>query len=156
MCLTILIQLNIISTRNPSFWWHFSPTTAPAPAALLVVPVFLFLLAATFVAVYWPPRVKPDGGLGFMDGPGWSVILLVWFYSLLWWSASDVAKTVVQKVFRQHDVIKERAKISLEALPLWVRVLDAPAQLTVSVKQRVEQLRQGRNRPADVENPPQS
>lgn len=66
------VQLNIISTRNPSFWWHFSPTTAPAPAALLVVPVFLFLLAATFVAVYWPPRVKPDGGLGFMDGVSFS------------------------------------------------------------------------------------
>ena len=72
------MQLNIISTRNPSFWWHFSPTTAPAPAALLVVPVFFFLLAATFVAVYWPPRIKPDGGLGFMDGVSLSTQLTIY------------------------------------------------------------------------------
>ena len=35
---------------------------------MLVIPVSLFLLGATFIAVYWPARVKPDGGLGFMEG----------------------------------------------------------------------------------------
>lgn len=36
LCLTALIQLNLLATRNPSFWWRFSKKTAPrwAPAYL--------------------------------------------------------------------------------------------------------------------------
>ena len=30
----------------------------------------IFLLAATFVAVYWPSHVRPDGGRGWMEGAG--------------------------------------------------------------------------------------
>jgi hypothetical protein len=29
LTLTALIQLNLIATRNPSFWWRFSKKTAP-------------------------------------------------------------------------------------------------------------------------------
>lgn len=29
LTLTALIQLNLIATRNPSFWWRFSTKTAP-------------------------------------------------------------------------------------------------------------------------------
>merc|ERR1712130_141023 len=137
MCLTILVQLNIISTRNPSFWWHFSSKTAPPPALMLIVPVSIFLLGATFIAVYWPAHVKPDGGLGFMEGPGWKAILVVWFYSLLWWTASDAAKTLIQRVFRAHDIITERAKVTLEKMPWWVKVLDAPGHYGDLVQKRI-------------------
>ena len=30
----------------------------------------IFLLPATFVAVYWPSHVRPDGGRGWMEGEG--------------------------------------------------------------------------------------
>ena len=108
----------------------------------------------------------------FFLQPGWKAILVVWFYSLLWWTASDAAKTLIQRVrklfstlsfcaklgmacferhwlcciallcvpalvlmdkeedpiqvFRAHDVIIERAKVTLEETPWWVKVLDAP------------------------------
>jgi H+-transporting ATPase len=137
MGLTIVIQLNIISTRNPSFWWHFSSKTAPPPALMLVIPVTLFLLGATFIAVYWPAHVKPDGGLGFMQGPGWKVILVVWFYSLLWWTASDAVKALIQRVFHAHDVITERAKVTLEKMPWWVKVLDAPGYYGDMVQKKI-------------------
>lgn len=29
LCLTALIQLNLLSTRNPSFWWRFTKHTSP-------------------------------------------------------------------------------------------------------------------------------
>lgn len=35
-----------------------------------MVPVMLFLLGATFIAVYWPARVQPDAGRGNLDGAG--------------------------------------------------------------------------------------
>ena len=76
----LMLQLNIISTRNPSFWWHFSSKTAPPPALMLVVPVSVFLLGATFIAVYWPADVKPDGGLGFMEGVRLSWLLTIHLY----------------------------------------------------------------------------
>lgn len=72
MVLTAMIQLNIISTRNPSFWWNFSKKSAPRPSLLLLTPVVTLLIAATFVAVYWPASLKPDGGRGEMAGAGTS------------------------------------------------------------------------------------
>ena len=50
IALTIIIQLNIIATRNPSIFWWFSKKTAPPPSWKLAVPVALFLVAATFIA----------------------------------------------------------------------------------------------------------
>lgn len=37
---------------------------------MLMLPVAGFLLAATFVAVYWPLEIEPDQGRGAMDGAG--------------------------------------------------------------------------------------
>ena len=37
---------------------------------MLLLPVACFLLAATFIAVYWPLEVEPDQGRGAMDGAG--------------------------------------------------------------------------------------
>lgn len=48
--LTIITQLNIISIRNPSLWFHFSKKTAPTPSWKLAVPVTLFLIGSTFIA----------------------------------------------------------------------------------------------------------
>lgn len=50
LALTIITQLNIISTRNPSFWWYFSKKTAPPPSLKLALPVSMLLLASTFIA----------------------------------------------------------------------------------------------------------
>ena len=44
--------------------------TAPPPSLWLVAPVAAFCAAATFVAVYWPRRVQPDGGRGSLEGAG--------------------------------------------------------------------------------------
>ena len=49
-------------------------------------------------AVYWPTRIKPDGGRGFMDGSGWATIMLTWFYTLWWFTIADAAKTLIQWV----------------------------------------------------------
>lgn len=70
LALTALIQLNLLTTRNPSFWWRFGKHTAPRPSLILMAPVAAFLLAATFIAVYWPERIEPDAGRGSMDGAG--------------------------------------------------------------------------------------
>ena len=32
LCLTALIQLNLLATRNPSLWWRFGSGTAPRHA----------------------------------------------------------------------------------------------------------------------------
>ena len=105
MVLVGLIELNILSTRSPSFWWDFGRlasdlniartcmistashdlqshyhnsklTTsvcrrgAPPPSWQLLLPVGVFLMAGTFISVYWPEHVKPDGGRGMMKGAG--------------------------------------------------------------------------------------
>jgi H+-transporting ATPase len=70
LALVALIQLNILLTRNPSFFWHFGPKSAPRPSVILLLPMIGFLLIATFVAVYWPNNVSPDGGVGNMEGAG--------------------------------------------------------------------------------------
>lgn len=68
--LVAMIQLNIVLTRNPGFWWWFKPSTAPAPSVFLLMPVALFLAASTFVGVYWPIHVQPDAGRGAISGAG--------------------------------------------------------------------------------------
>lgn len=70
LALTILLQLSIVLTRNPSFWWRFGKKSAPPPSPFLIGPVFAFLLASTFIAVYWPLDVRPDGGRGDFQGAG--------------------------------------------------------------------------------------
>lgn len=70
MGLVAIIQLNIVLTRTPSFWWWFTPSTAPRPSIFLLLPVALFLMASTFVGVYWPIRIQPDGGRGAITGAG--------------------------------------------------------------------------------------
>lgn len=68
--LIVILQLNIILSRNHSFWWDFRPTTAPRPSAVMLAPVIVFMLAATFIGVYWPLHVQPDGGRGDFQGAG--------------------------------------------------------------------------------------
>ena len=68
--LCALLQLNLLSTRNPDIWWWFSKKGAPAPSLGLVGLMTIFLLVATFVGVYWPSHVRPDGGRGWMEGAG--------------------------------------------------------------------------------------
>lgn len=70
LALMIIIQLNIFATRTPSLWWRFSDSTAPRPSVFLVIPVGAVLCAATFIAVYWPEQVQPDGGRGVLIGAG--------------------------------------------------------------------------------------
>lgn len=70
LALMIIIQLNIFATRTPSLWWRFTESTAPRPSVYLMLPVGGVLLAATFVAVYWPEEVQPDGGRGVLIGAG--------------------------------------------------------------------------------------
>ena len=50
MALTIIVQLNILSTRNTSVWFWWSKKTAPPPSLKLAVPVIAFLVGATFIA----------------------------------------------------------------------------------------------------------
>ena len=68
--LTAFIQLGILLTRNPGLWFHFGPKTAPRPSLALVAPVAVFLLGSTFIAVYWPLDVQPDGGAAALQGAG--------------------------------------------------------------------------------------
>ena len=70
LALMIIIQLNIFATRTPSLWWRFTASTAPRPSVFLMLPVGGVLVAATFVAVYWPEEVQPDGGRGVLIGAG--------------------------------------------------------------------------------------
>jgi H+-transporting ATPase len=127
LTLTALIQLNLIATRNPSFWWRFSKKTAPRPSLLLLLPVACFLLGATLIAVYWPLNVRPDGGRGAMDGAGWAAIGIAWAYVIIWWFLADLAKTIVSKVFRAADETTEHCKRDMAPVPRWVAVLNAPA-----------------------------
>ena len=68
--LFILLQFSIVLTRNPSFFWNFGKKTAPPPSIFLLLPVCVFTVGATFVAVYWPADVQPDGGRGQFEGAG--------------------------------------------------------------------------------------
>jgi H+-transporting ATPase len=70
LALMVIIQLNIFATRNPSFFWRFGSRSAPPPSVFLVLPVAAVLAGATFVAVYWPHTLQPDGGRGILYGAG--------------------------------------------------------------------------------------
>ena len=70
LALMIIIQLNIFATRTPSLWWRFTDKTAPRPSIYLMIPVAAVLLVSTFIAVYWPEAVQPDGGRGVLIGAG--------------------------------------------------------------------------------------
>ena len=70
LALMIIIQLNIFATRTPSLWWRYTESTAPRPSVYLMIPVGAVLLASTFIAVYWPEAVQPDGGRGVLIGAG--------------------------------------------------------------------------------------
>ena len=70
LALMIIIQLNIFATRTPSLWWRYTEKSAPRPSMFLVVPVAAVLSVATFIAVYWPEEVQPDGGRGVLIGAG--------------------------------------------------------------------------------------
>ena len=133
--LTAFIQLDILLTRNPGFWFHFGPRTAPRPSLALIAPVAVFLLGSTFIAVYWPLSVQPDGGAAALQGAGgpavafrdtslklwrgrrelpprrcagWVPVLLVWAYVLIWVQVADAAKVLVQRLFAAHGRIKVR------------------------------------------------
>ena len=128
----------------------------------LVVPVVAFILAAVFMAVYWPLSVQPDGGLAVMQGAGWVPVLVTLLYSIIWlqvrfmgsatgkmaafmlsacmhlspWQQeaeahscgtcqlrhgtflmqiADVAKVVVQRLFRRYEITKVRRVLSVTA-----------------------------------------
>ncbi|GAQ86610.1 h+ ATPase [Klebsormidium nitens] len=127
LALVALIQLNILLTRNPTFFWRFGRTSAPRPSVILLLPMCAFLLAATFIAVYWPADVAPDGGIGNMEGAGWVPILITWAYVIAWWLLADLVKVAIQRVFARYDVIVARCKETGKRHPTWVRALDAPA-----------------------------
>ena len=101
-----LLQLSLLLTRNPSFWWYFSKKTAPRPSVFLIVPIAMFCLAGTFVAVYWPRNLQPDGGRGVIDGAGWAPVGLVWAYIFVWWNFTDVMKWAVWKVRSMSNLQK--------------------------------------------------
>ena len=48
----------------------FELKSSRRPSLVLLAPLGAFLLASTFIAVYWPARVEPDLGRGSMDGAG--------------------------------------------------------------------------------------
>jgi H+-transporting ATPase len=136
--LTCFIQLSILLTRNPSFWWHFSKKSAPRPSLVLVGPVIAFILAAVFMAVYWPLDVQPDGGLAVMQGAGWVPVLVTLLYAILWLQVADVAKVMVQRLFRRYEIVKEHCHQHNEPLPGWVRAIDAPGNLGERMADRLE------------------
>ncbi|KAK9833891.1 hypothetical protein WJX74_009082 [Apatococcus lobatus] len=121
-----LLQLSLLLTRNPSFWWYFSKKTAPRPSIFLVVPIAAFCLAGTFVAVYWPRDLQPDGGRGVIDGATWAPVGLTWAYIFVWWNFTDVMKWAVWKVFLKQEAIKEHCKMDDTQPPAWCRAMDAP------------------------------
>ena len=94
--LMILLQLSIVLARNPSFWCRFTKSTAPVPSPWLAVPMAVFLLGATFVAVYWPINVQPDGGRGELQGAGG---LHVWLHAGCRLFAADDAWCLIQTKF---------------------------------------------------------
>lgn len=104
--LGISIQLNIFSSRNPSFALHFSERTSPPPSLYLVVPVACALLLATFLGVYWPGDVSLGGGVA-MAGAGWGHIGVTWFYTVVWWFIVDIFKVGVWYAMSKdaHDML---------------------------------------------------
>ena len=92
---------------------------------------FVLLELTDFLdAVYWPTRIKPDGGRGFMDGSGWATVMLTWFYSLWWFTIADAAKTLIQWVFRKTTEAELATKEHGTKLPGWAKAVTAPGRLS--------------------------
>ena len=106
-----LLQLSLLLTRNPSFWWIFSQKTAPRPSIFLLLPIAAFCTAATFVAVYWSRDLQPDGGRGVIDGATWAPVGLTWAYIFIWWNFTDLVKWAVWKVCRSISLLAPRCMI---------------------------------------------
>ncbi|EIE22120.1 P-type ATPase [Coccomyxa subellipsoidea C-169] len=140
LALMIMIQLNIFATRNPGLFWRFSKRTAPRPSLLLIAAVSCVLLPATFIAVYWPENIQPDGGRGILIGAGWAKVGIVWAYSVAVWLIADVAKTCVQAFFIRQERVKEDCKMHNRPLPLWVRIVDWPGNAVESALDHLAQV----------------
>jgi hypothetical protein len=52
--------------------------------------VLVFILAALFIAVYWPLSVQPDGGTAALEGCGWVPALLTLAYVAIWLQARSI------------------------------------------------------------------
>lgn len=97
MALMVLIQLNIFATRNTGLWWRFTPKTAPRPSLLLVAAVSAVLIPATFIAVYWPEHIQPDGGRGVLIGAGESLAASIPRFQeplAVSWTANDCPQNI--------------------------------------------------------------
>ncbi|KAI3423925.1 hypothetical protein D9Q98_009759 [Chlorella vulgaris] len=138
--ITCFIQLTILLTRNPSFWWRFSEKSAPRPSLILLTPVVAFVLGPMFVAVYWPRDVQPDGGAAVLEGAGWVPVLVTFFYVVVWLQVADVGKVLVQRLFHRYDVVKEKCHQKGVRPPSWVRWIDAPSDWAERVSEKTEGL----------------
>lgn len=136
--ITAAIQLSILSTRNTSFWWHFSKKHAPAPSLLLVVPLMLFIASSAFIAIYWPYSVQPDGGRARLEGAGWTPVIVAMAYVILWWQVADAAKVGVHKLYRAYDKAKTKATHDDVDPPGWVRAMDYPGEVADKVADVLE------------------
>eukprot|EP00897_Mesotaenium_endlicherianum_P006539 jgi/Mesen1/5913/ME000030S05179 len=96
--LAVAIQLNILSTRNPLFFWYFSKRTVPRPSWLLLLPVAASCAISTFIAVYWPHSARLGGGAQ-MDGIGWAAAGVVWAWAITWFVLADVVKVLVARAY---------------------------------------------------------
>nr|AQM50087.1 P-type ATPase HA2 [Dunaliella maritima] len=141
LSLSGMVQLNIILTRNPSFWWHFSKKSAPKPSPILLVPVTCFLGGSTFMSVYWNGNIKPDGQRYLFEGAGWHAVLLVWAYVFVFWVIADFFKVAISSVFVKADLIKDELKGHIdgkEKTPGWVKALDWPGETADKISDKIE------------------
>lgn len=141
LSLSGMVQLNIILTRNPSFWWHFSKKTAPKPSPILLVPVVCFLTASMFMSVYWNGNIKPDGKRYEFEGAGWHAVLLTWAYVFVFWVIADFFKVLISSVFVKADRIKDEMKGYVdgkERTPKWVKMLDWPGVVADKMSDKIE------------------
>lgn len=61
-----------------------------------------FLIGSTFIAVYWPLSVQPDGGRAEIEGAGWVAIVVTWMVVLVIFFAADLAKTSAAMLFHKY------------------------------------------------------
>ncbi len=67
-------------------------------------------MGSTFISVYWPLSVQPDGGRAQIQGAGWVPIVVTWMCIIITWFAADVAKTLMSFIFRKYvgNCVRER------------------------------------------------